>query len=119
MSRRLRRFGLIALPCVILAAGVWGAGIYFHWWLTEGEVPESTTTVSKPSETTMADALALLREAQQRFAAVKDYKCVFLQEELFERGKQAEWKKNHVLLKVRHEPFAVLMEYVSPHKGRK
>jgi len=73
---------------------------------------EVQVTQSTPSS--LDRALALLDQAAAAFASVVDYRCTHLRDELID----GELKKNHLLLKIRHEPFSVSMEWVAPRSKR-
>jgi hypothetical protein len=45
--------------------------------------------------------------------AVKDYRCLFLRDELMPAG----MRNSQMNLKIRHEPFSVLIDYVMPDRG--
>jgi hypothetical protein len=72
---------------------------------------------SAPQAASVERALELIRTAEERFRAVVDYECLFLRDEVID-GKM---NQNVLRLKVRHEPFSVLMEWLDPavKRGRK
>src|SRR5262245_48927445 len=107
----------IALSLVTILAGL---GTVAYLWATgsfDRPVAEVTETVSVVHDNRIGEALRLIKEAKDRFASVKDYRCVYLREEVID-GKLLD---NHVVLQVRHQPFSVSMEWIGPasKRGRK
>ncbi len=117
MSRCCRQGIVLGVGAVLIAGAVWFAGNYFRWWVPDVDVVEPETKFGEPRPATMDEALALVHEAQARAASIKDYQCIYIRDEFL----KGEWQKNQVLLKVRHEPFSVYMEWQAPKErvGRK
>lgn len=81
-------------------------------------VAETTETIVKPAESKSIDqALELIRTARVRFKDVKDYQCLYLRDEVID----GQMQMNTMLLKIRHQPFSVGMEWLGPavKKGRR
>ncbi|HMP04259.1 MAG TPA: DUF1571 domain-containing protein [Gemmatales bacterium] len=99
-----------------------GAGLTLAWannLFDFGVAPATAEEeVTAPAQVSSVDyALQLIRTAEERFAAIQDYECIFLRDEFID-GKM---NQNHLYIKVRHEPFSVLMEWLGPamKRGRK
>jgi len=105
---------------VILLVATFGIGLatwLLGLWPFDGaDIPPIGQEVLVESEQTakVEDALALMRQAVERFASVKDYECTYLRDELID----GTFHENHLRLRVRNEPFAVRMEWLAP-KGKK
>lgn len=107
---------------VILVIGVTGLGVVTWllgvWPFDGADIPPIGQEVVVESEQTakVDDALALMQQAIDRFASVKDYECTYLRDELID----GTFHENHLHLRIRHEPFAVRMEWLAPKakKGR-
>jgi len=111
MLRLIFAFALVA----VVAGSGWVAYEYFQQ--KDGvTVNRSETEKSPPGKSTMPSVLRLLAESKKAFAGVKDYKCLYLRDEYFENekepGKYIE-QKNVMELRVRHEPFTLLMAWKS------
>ncbi|MCS7016266.1 MAG: DUF1571 domain-containing protein [Gemmatales bacterium] len=110
---------------LILACGLAVAVGLTAWCLYEyGRAPgghnitQRESTTNKNQAIGMERALEIIEQAQQRLADIRDYRCQFLRKEFID----SEWKRNHVLLRVRHAPFSVYMEWLSDEptkRGRK
>lgn len=103
-----------------LALMLGGLGTVAYLWATgtfDRNSAEVSESISDVHDTRMAEAQRLVKEAKARFADVKDYRCIYLREEVIE-GKLL---SNHTLLQVRHTPFSISMEWLGPSskKGRK
>jgi Protein of unknown function (DUF1571) len=112
----MKRIAIIVLVLVAAlgaAAGglAWAMGLFAE----QPDIQRETTPKETKKQATIDDALELIHKARDNFAGVKDYQCTYLRDEMVGR----EMKKNHIILSIRHEPFSVCMEYVSPNKGRK
>jgi uncharacterized protein DUF1571 len=83
------------------------------------DVPAATSTaqLEQAQSANMDQALVHIRTARDKFATVKDYRMTFLRDEVI----KGEMQQNHMVMKVRHEPFSVYMEWLAPQskKGRK
>jgi hypothetical protein len=119
-SRRWWRW--LGLGCSHALALAVGAGVTLAWannLFDFGVEPvTSEEQLSVPPQTaSLVRALELIRTAEERFRPVKDYDCLFLRDEVID-GKM---HQNVLRLKVRHEPFSVLMEWLDPamKRGRK
>lgn len=118
MSQRMRMFGLIVIPTVILMGGIlWAAGKFFRVGEPERPPAEHNDRLGDAKPASMDEALKLIHAARDRFANVKDYSCTYLRDEFIDN----EMSKNHIILKIRHEPFSVHMEWLDPKskRGRK
>lgn len=121
VPRQPRRVGLITLSfCSFISLGVglmlgfWGALSFF----VATPVAETTETITKTATaTSFNQALDLIRTARRNFAQVRDYKCLYLRDEMVD----GQMQMNTMALKVRHEPFSVAMEWLGPaqKKGRR
>jgi len=104
---------VIAAAAVLVA---WGVGAFGPG---QPDVPaaHATTHLAQAKAADMGQALLLIQTARDKFAPVKDYRATFLRDELID----GELKQNHVILRVRHEPFGVHMEWLAPasKKGRR
>ncbi|GBD35218.1 hypothetical protein HRbin36_00324 [bacterium HR36] len=81
-------------------------------------IQQREATANASTDVTLDRALELIHLAQNRLATIRDYRCQFLRKELID----GEWKRNHVHLRIRHEPFSVYMEWISDEatkRGRK
>jgi hypothetical protein len=98
-----------------LGAATWLLGV---WPFAGADIPPIGQEVVVESEQAakVEDALALMRTAFDRFAGVTDYECTYLRDELID----GTFHENHLHLRIRHEPFAVRMEWLAPKakKGR-
>jgi hypothetical protein len=109
---------LLALTLVV-AAGLTGLCIYQYSQGPAGQPIEQHENVSNTvAAIDMERAIELIHLAQNRLATVRDYRCQFVRKELID----GEWKRNHMHLRVRHEPFSVYMEWIADEaskRGRK
>jgi hypothetical protein len=110
------------IALVMLAAlGLTGVGAYcfnlFGLRAADTPVAHNTANLEKAKATDMEQALLFASTARDKFANVKDYRALFLRDEYLEGA----LKENYLILKVRHEPFSVYMEWLAPEskKGRK
>lgn len=78
-------------------------------------VEQRESAHSNSTEASLDKALELVHVACNRLATVRDYRCQYLRKEFLD----GEWKKNHVLLRVRHQPFSVYMEWLSDEWGKR
>jgi hypothetical protein len=110
------KLGLLAgvVLCVATAA-TW----LFRVWPFDGPdippVPQEVV-VETTHGANVDTALQMMQEALEKFARVTDYRCTYLRDELID----GTFTENHLHLAVRHEPFSVRMEWLSPKnkKGR-
>lgn len=104
---------------LVVAAGLTAWCMYqYRGGLSGQNVEQRESSQAEANETSLDKALELLHVAANRLATVRDYRCQYLRKELID----GEWKKNHVLLRIRHQPFSVYMEWVSDEatkRGRK
>lgn len=107
---------LSCLLCLALGAG---GGFYAALkFFVATPVAEVTETVVKTAESgSMQQAMALMQTARDRFSSVRDYRCLYLRDEMIDN----QFNMNVMNLKVRHEPFSVCMEWLGPaqKRGRK
>src|SRR5262245_56667985 len=102
----------------VSAAVAWGLGMFGR--TPDGRLTtqtENTNLVQPTGKSGMDQALEFITTARSKFANVKDYRAMFLRDELID----GEFKENYLTLKVRHEPFSVFMEWHAPASkaGRK
>jgi hypothetical protein len=106
---------LTGLSLCVATAATW----LFRVWPFDGpDIPPVDQNVLV--ETTQADnidtALKMMHDAVEKFAGVQDYRCTYLRDEFIDGA----FHENHLHLAIRHEPFSVRMEWLSPKnkKGR-
>ncbi len=110
--------GVAGIGVLLCVAGVmaWNKGTLFFWESTHLEVPQKVER-DKEMPADIDQAIKLLDKARTAFADVKDYRCIYLRDEFIDN----ELKENLMILKVRHDPFSVYMEWLGPKskKNRK
>lgn len=75
---------------------------------------DTPQTQTAKAEHPLQPVLKLARESRDALTRVKDYTAVFAKRELI--GKK--FVSQTMDMKVRHEPFAVYLQFQNPHKGR-
>lgn len=101
----------------IVVVGSLGGLVWYRYFYHGDVLIGSEVTAQQAKNSDVDGALQLIYKARDEFAGVKDYQCTFLRDEFID----GELKKNHLILKVRHQPFSVYMEWIAPtnRKGRK
>jgi hypothetical protein len=94
----------------------WGLGA-FGTGRPEAPTAQASERLAEAKPADMDQALLLIQTARDKFANVNDYQVTFLRDERIE----GDLKENHMVLKVRHVPFSVYMEWLAPRsrQGRK
>lgn len=107
--------GILALVAMTLVVA-WGLGA-FGTDRPDVVPARATVQLTQAKTADMDQAILLMQTARDKFADVKDYQATFLRDERIE----GELKENQLILKVRHEPFSVYMEWLAPRskQGRK
>lgn len=109
----------ILAAALVITASMTAWCLYHYRSGTGGQfVEQRETRNTQGTDISMDRALELIHLARNRLATIRDYRCQYLRKELID----GDWKRNHVLLRVRHEPFSVYMEWLSDEaskRGRK
>jgi hypothetical protein len=79
------------------------------------QLPQTTEKGGTTRDASMDDIIPVMHEARKLVTSIKDYRCLFLRDEVLKSG----MKNSQMRLKVRHEPFSVHIEYIKPDKGRR
>jgi hypothetical protein len=71
---------------------------------------------AQPGEHPLAPAIRVCKASiEEMDRNIRDYSCTFVKQERID-GELAE--RQHILMKVLHEPFSVYMSFLKPHQGR-
>lgn len=117
MRRTPSLLWLGSVVLVLALSGSVGVTWVLGWWDPTDPAAAVNEAVLAPTEVGQLErAVALVRKARDAFTPVRDYRCIYLRDELIDQT----FTQNVMKLKIRHEPFSVYMEWLDPpsKKGR-